>query len=69
MSDHVYRITEVVGTSPDSVEAAISNAIARAPETVHGLDWFELTEIRGHLQDGAVAHYQTTLKVGFRLDP
>jgi flavin-binding protein dodecin len=69
MSDHVYRLTEIVGTSPDSIEAAINNAIARAAETVHGLDWFELTEIRGHVQDGAVAHYQTTLKVGFRLDP
>jgi flavin-binding protein dodecin len=68
MSDHVYRVTEIVGTSPDSIEAAVSTAIARAAETVHGLEWFELTEIRGHIQDGAVAHYQTTLKVGFRLD-
>jgi flavin-binding protein dodecin len=68
MSDHVYRLTEIVGTSTDSIEAAITNAIARAAKTVHGLDWFEVIEVRGHLQDGAVAHYQVTLKVGFRLD-
>ena len=68
MADHVYRITEIVGTSPEGVDAAIRNGIARAARTLHGLDWFEVTDIRGHLADGAVAHVQVTLKVGFRLD-
>jgi flavin-binding protein dodecin len=68
MVDHVYRVTEIVGTSPDSLDAAIRNGIDRAAQTLHGLDWFEVTEIRGHLADGAVAHFQVSLKVGFRLD-
>ncbi len=68
MTDHVYRITEIVGTSSDSVDAAIKRGVARAAETVHGLDWFEVTEIRGHIEDGKVAHYQVGLKIGFRLD-
>lgn len=68
MSNHVYRITEIVGTSPDSLDAAIRSGIERAAQTLHGLDWFEVTEIRGHLADGAVAHYQVGLKIGFRLD-
>jgi dodecin len=69
MSDHVYRVTEIVGTSPESVEAAIRNGVSRAHETLRGLDWFEVTEIRGNLQDGAVEYFQVSLKVGFRLDP
>jgi len=68
MVDHVYRVTEIVGTSPDSLDAAIRNGIDRAAQTLHGLDWFEVTEIRGHLADGVVAHFQVSLKVGFRLD-
>lgn len=68
MSNHVYRITEIVGTSPDGVDAAIRAGIERASQTLHGLDWFEVTQIRGHLADGAVAHYQVGLKIGFRLD-
>jgi dodecin len=68
MSDHVYRVTEIVGSSPDGVDQAIRNAIARASQTLRNLDWFEVAEIRGHLQDGTVAHVQVTLKVGFRLD-
>lgn len=68
MANHVYRITEIVGTSPDGVDAAIRNAISRAGQTLHGLDWFEVTEIRGHLADGGVADFQVGLKVGFRLD-
>jgi flavin-binding protein dodecin len=68
MSDHVYRVTEIVGSSPDGVDQAIRNAIARASQTLRNLDWFEVAEIRGHLQDGAVAHVQVTLKVGFRLE-
>jgi flavin-binding protein dodecin len=68
MSDHVYRVTEIVGSSPDGVDQAIRNAVARASQTLRNLDWFEVVEIRGHLQEGAVAHVQVTLKVGFRLD-
>jgi flavin-binding protein dodecin len=68
VSDHTYRVTEVVGTSPDSVQVAIRNGIARAAETLHNLEWFEATEIRGHIVDGQVEHFQVTMKVGFRLD-
>jgi flavin-binding protein dodecin len=65
---HTYGITEVVGSSPTSIDEAITTAVARASTTVRGLDWFEVTEIRGHLEDGAVAHYQVGLKLGFRLE-
>ncbi len=65
---HTYGITEVVGTSTSSLDDAIRGAVARANTTVRGLDWFEVTEIRGHLEDGAVAHYQVGLKIGFRLE-
>ena len=65
---HTYGITEVVGSSPTSIDEAISTAVARASTTVRELDWFEVTEIRGHLVDGAVAHYQVGLKIGFRLE-
>ena len=68
MAGHTYRVTEVVGTSSDGIDDAISSAIARAGETLHGLDWFEVTEIRGHIVDGAIGHVQVGLKVGFRLD-
>ena len=68
MSDHVYRITEVVGSSPDSVDAAIRNGISRVGRTVRNVEWFEATEIRGHVENGEVGHFQVTLKVGFRLD-
>jgi flavin-binding protein dodecin len=68
MSDHTYRVTEIVGTSPDSVEQAIRNGIARANQTLRNLDWFETSEIRGHLADGQIKHFQVTMKVGFRLD-
>ena len=68
MSDHTYRVTEIVGTSPQSVEQAIRNGIARANQTLRNLDWFETKEIRGHLADGEIKHFQVTLKVGFRLD-
>ncbi len=64
----MYRVTEIVGSSPDSVEQAIRNAIGRASATLRHLDWFETTEIRGHIVDGQVAHFQVTLKVGFRLE-
>ncbi len=68
MSEHVYRVTEIVGTSTDSVDDAIRNGARRAAKTLHHLDWFEVTEIRGHLQDGAAGHFQVSMKVGFRLD-
>ena len=68
MSDHTYRIIEIVGSSPDSIDAAIRNGIARASETMRGLDWFEVQSVRGHLQDGAIGHFQVTVKVGFRLE-
>jgi flavin-binding protein dodecin len=68
MSDNVYRVTEIVGTSSEGVDAAIRTGIGRASETLRGLDWFEVTQIRGHLVDGQIAHYQVGLKLGFRLD-
>ncbi len=68
MPGHTYRVSEVVGTSADGVDDAIRGAITRAAETLHGLDWFEVTEIRGHITDGRIGHVQVGLKVGFRLD-
>jgi flavin-binding protein dodecin len=69
MTDHSYKVVELVGSSSDSIESAINNAVSRAAETTRHLDWFEITEIRGHLGEGSVAHYQVGLKVGFRLEP
>ncbi len=68
MSDHVYRLSEIVGSSQTSVDDAIRNAIGKASETVRNIDWFEATEIRGQVADGSVAYYQVTLKIGFRVD-
>ena len=68
MGDHVYKVIEVVGSSKEGTDAAIANAIARAAQTTRNLEWFEVTETRGHIADGAVAHTQVTLKVGFRLE-
>jgi flavin-binding protein dodecin len=65
---HTYGVTEVVGSSTTSIDDAITTAVARASSTVRGLDWFEVTEIRGHLEDGGIAHYQVGLKIGFRLE-
>lgn len=67
MTDKVYKITEVVGTSSDSVEDAVQNAITRTAKTVKDLGWFEIVETRGHIEDGKVAHYQVTLRIGFTL--
>jgi dodecin len=64
---HVYKIVELVGSSPNSSDEAIRTAIERASETLTHLDWFEVVETRGHVVDGRVAHYQVTLRVGFRL--
>ncbi len=68
MADNTYKITEVVGTSTDSVHQAIRNGVSKTSQSVRNLDWFEVTEIRGHLQDGEVAHFQVSMKIGFRLD-
>jgi flavin-binding protein dodecin len=64
----VYGVTEIVGTSTNGVEDAIESGIARASNTLRGLNWFEVTEIRGHIDEGRVAHYQVGMKVGFRMD-
>ncbi len=66
--DHTYRLTEIVGTSPESIEAAIRNGVSRASKTLRNLDWFEVTEVRGQIEDGDVAYFQVGMKVGFRLD-
>jgi hypothetical protein len=68
MADQTYGISEVVGTSPDSVHQAIRNGIAKASRTVRNLDWFEVTSIRGQLDQGEVAHFQVQMKVGFRIE-
>jgi dodecin len=68
MTDRTYRVTDIVGTSPESVEAAIRNGIRRAGRTLRHLDWFEVTEVRGQIVDDEVAHFQVGIKVGFRLE-
>ena len=68
MSDNTYAITELVGTSADGLQQAIENAVSRASRTLRNLDWFEITDIRGHLSEGAVKHYQVTMKIGFRYE-
>ncbi len=66
MSDNVYAVTEIVGTSSESIEAAIGNAVSTAAQTLRELDWFEVIGTRGHIEGGKVAHFQVTLKIGFR---
>ncbi|MFC0041057.1 dodecin [Actinomadura rayongensis] len=68
MSDRTYGVTEIVGTSPESVEAAIRNGVRRANAALRHLDWFEVTQVRGQLADGEVAHFQVGLRVGYRLE-
>jgi dodecin len=69
MPDHIYSVTEIVGSSPGTIDDAIRNAIARARKTLRHLDWFEVTEIRGQLDHaGEIAHFQVGLKVGFRIE-
>ena len=68
MSDHVYRVTEIVGSSSSSSDDAIRNALERAKQTLRNLEWFEVVGTRGHIEDGAIGHFQVTIKVGFRLD-
>ncbi len=68
MADNVYRIVEIVGTSPDGVDAAVRNGIKRAGRTLRNVDWFEVTEIRGNLREGEIADWQVGIKVGFRIE-
>jgi dodecin len=68
MSEHVYKLIELVGSSPVSIEDAIQNAVNRAAKTVRNIRWFQVLETRGHIDNGQVAHYQVTLKIGFTLD-
>lgn len=68
MSNRTYRLTEVVGTSPVSIDAAIHTAVERASESLRHLDWFEVEQVRGQIKDGKVEHFQVTMKLGFRLE-
>ncbi|WP_210397810.1 dodecin [Motiliproteus sediminis] len=68
MSDHVYKMVEVVGSSPESSDQAIRNAVAKASQSLDHIGWFQVVETRGHVSDGEVAHFQVVIKVGFRLD-
>lgn len=68
MTDHVYKKVELVGSSKVGIEDAIENAIATAAKSIDHLDWFEVTETRGHIKDGKVGHYQVVIKAGFRID-
>jgi hypothetical protein len=68
MTDHVYKLIELTGTSAKSLEDAIQNAITKASKTVRSMKWFEVTETRGSIENGAVAHWQVTLKIGFTLE-
>jgi flavin-binding protein dodecin len=68
MSDHVYKLVEIVGSSNASSDDAIRNAVETAAKTLRRIDWFQVVETRGHVADGKVAHFQVTLKVGFRLE-
>ncbi len=67
-ADYTYRVTEVVGTSRESLQHAVRNGVSRASETLRHLDWFEVTELRGSIVDGEVGFFQVTMKIGFRLD-
>jgi flavin-binding protein dodecin len=68
MSEHVYKSVEITGSSTESTDDAIRRAVAKASETLRQVDWFEVVSVRGHVEDGKVAHTQVTLKIGFRLE-
>ena len=68
MSDSVYSVSEIVGSSTESIDDAIRGAVVRASKTLHNLDWFEVTNTRGRIENDGTCHFQVTLKVGFRLD-
>jgi dodecin len=67
MSDHIYKLVELVGSSSVSIEDAVQTAISRASSTIENVRWFEVTETRGHVENGKITHYQVTVKVGFTL--
>ena len=68
MASHTYKLVELVGSSPSSSDDAIRNAIAKASATIKHIDWYQVTESRGHVVDGRIAHFQVTLKIGFRIE-
>ena len=68
MQEHIYKVVELVGTSEKSIEDAIATAIARANQTIRHLRWFEVTQTRGHIENGKVAHFQVSLRVGFTME-
>ena len=68
MSEHVYKITELTGSSPKSIEDAVSQAVTRASKTLRNLRWFEVSETRGHIENGKVSHWQVTVRIGFTLE-
>lgn len=68
MSEHTYKLLELVGSSPNGIQAAVENAVARAGKTLRNLRWFEVVETRGHIEGGKIAHWQVTIKVGFTLN-
>ena len=68
MSCHTYKIMELTGSAPESIEQAVENAVNKASESIHNMRWFEVSETRGHIENGKVAHWQVTIKVGFTLD-
>lgn len=68
MSEHVYKKLEIVGTSPTSIEDAVANALSQAERSIRDMRWFEVTETRGEIVDGKVAHWQVTVKIGFKLE-
>jgi flavin-binding protein dodecin len=68
MSNNVYSVSEIVGTSPEGMEQAVVNAVEQASKTLRNLDWFEVSEVRGHIQDGKIADWQVGIKLGFRLE-
>ncbi|ETD34562.1 dodecin [Williamsia sp. D3] len=68
MSDNVYRVTEIVGSSTTSSDDAIKTALSRAAQTLHNIDWFQVVETRGHVENGEIAHFQVTVKIGFKLE-
>jgi flavin-binding protein dodecin len=68
MTNHVYKVIEIVGSSETSIEDAISTAIELASKTIRNMDWFEVVQTRGHIKGGKIGHYQVTLKIGFTLE-
>ncbi|MFT5674295.1 MAG: flavin-binding protein dodecin [Paraglaciecola sp.] len=68
MSSHTYKLIELTGSASEGIEQAVENAVSKASESIHNIRWFEVTETRGHIENGKVAHWQVTIKVGFTLD-